>query len=137
MIDRAATDVARAFMLALMLGVGALVAASAARAESGPQLVQTQAENQDFSEAKLTAFAEAANDVSAIAREWGPEIQKAEDAGNAAKARELQKQAQREMRETIQQAEGISMSEYSAIADAARQDEELHNRIIQKMNQAN
>jgi len=136
MTQRPRMQAGRGTAIALALIVGALAAgpvAPAAADQAGGQLAQADSAGQAYSEAELSAFADAADEVSRIAKEWRPQIQEARDAGNRQKVQQISKQADREMREAIQDADGITVSEYTEIAEAAREDRDLYQRIVQMM----
>lgn len=137
MTDRAAIQARHRTAIALLLALGALAAgpvAPAAADQANAQLAQADSAGQEYSDAKLSAFADAANEVSEIAQEWGPQIREAQEAGNNQKAQQIKQQADREIRKVIQDADGITVSEYNKIAEAAREDRDLYQRIVQMMN---
>ena len=125
--------------LALGLALVGTAGQPALAADGTKQAQQSQqtASTQDFSEQKLSAFADAAVKVSEVRRAWAPKIRQAQEGGNKEKAQELAQQATGEMRTTIEDTDNISVKEYRQIAQAAQQDEqlakELSGMVQQKM----
>lgn len=125
--------------LALGLALVATAGQPALAADGDKQAQQSQqtASTPDFTEQKLSAFANAAVKVSEVRRAWAPKIRKAQQGGDKEKAQKLAQQATGEMRTTIEDTDNISVKEYRQIAQAAQQDEklakELSGMVQQKM----
>ena len=125
--------------LALGLALVATAGQPALAADGDKQAQQSQqtASTPDFTEQKLSAFANAAVKVSEVRRAWAPKIRKAQQGGDKEKAQKLAQQATGEMRTTIEDTDNISVKEYRQIAEAAQQDEqlakELSGMVQQKM----
>lgn len=79
-----------------------------------------------FPDAKLDSFVDAAIEVDARIAEWSPKIEAAADE-NA--ANELREQANADLAAAIEQTEGITIGEYQEIAQAARSDPALSERL--------
>ncbi|MDZ7713234.1 MAG: DUF4168 domain-containing protein [Rhodovibrio sp.] len=130
---------ALALGLALVATAGqpALAADGNKQSDQGQQQSQQTASTPDFTEQKLSAFADAAVKVSEVRRAWAPKIRKAQQGGDKKKAQKLAKQATGEMRTTIEDTDNISVKEYRQIAEAAQQDKqlakELSGMVKQKM----
>ncbi|MGO2478778.1 MAG: DUF4168 domain-containing protein [Pseudoalteromonas sp.] len=100
-------------------------AASMANANSGaPQQMQQQ--SVEMSDAKLLKFSMAMDSISQINSKYEAKFQGVED---TEKAQEIQQQAQSEMLEAVKKS-GLSVEEYSVIAQQAQQDEQLRDRIL-------
>ncbi|MFP4127354.1 MAG: DUF4168 domain-containing protein [Alphaproteobacteria bacterium] len=102
----------------LALGVAGLPAA--AQDQPSPAI-----EAEDITDEQLDQFAEAALAVNEIGREYGPELQSAED---EAEAEEIRAEAQEEMMQAVEN-EGLSLEEYNAIYAAAENDQEINSAI--------
>jgi hypothetical protein len=83
---------------------------------------------QEYSDAKLQAFASAVMAVNGVVEEWRPQIQAAP---SEADKQGMAEQANQEMRAAVDGVEGMSVDEYQAIAQAAQGDTELMARIDQ------
>lgn len=79
-----------------------------------------------FSEGQLKSFAMAALAINDIAAEWQPKIQAAESEDQAAA---MLDQADSEMRQAIENTDGIGLEEYQNIMKAAQTDQELRGQI--------
>ncbi|MGO2013053.1 MAG: DUF4168 domain-containing protein [Pseudoalteromonas sp.] len=100
-------------------------AAGMANANSGaPQQMQQQ--SVEMSDAKLLKFSMAMDSISQINSKYEAKFQGVED---TEKAQEIQQQAQSEMLEAVKKS-GLSVEEYSVIAQQAQQDEQLRDRIL-------
>lgn len=100
-------------------------AAGMANANSGaPQQMQQQ--TVEMSDAKLLKFSMAMDSISEINSKYEAKFQGVED---TEKAQEIQQQAQSEMLEAVKKS-GLSVEEYSVIAQQAQQDEQLRDRIL-------
>lgn len=126
--------VPRITALALSLGLAATFAgAPLAAAADGQTTQQTAQQSQqsapDFSDQKLRNFANAAVKVVELRRAWVPKIRKAQQSDDQQKAQELTKQARQEMKAEVQAVEGITFQEYRQIANAARNDRQLQQKL--------
>jgi hypothetical protein len=90
------------------------------------QQAPTQQQSVEMSDAKLLKFSIAMNSISQINTKYEAKFQGVED---AEQAQEIQQQAQNEMVEAVESA-GLSVAEYSSIAQQAQQDEQLRERIL-------
>jgi len=86
----------------------------------------------DVSDAKLDAFVLAALDVSEIAQSYQSRMQAAED--DAAR-QALQAEARAAMRSAVEDADGITLDEYVSISEAARDDEALNQRVMNRLSE--
>lgn len=107
-------------------------AAPAHAAGSGEQQAQNSAQQStpDFSDAKLEAFAVAAAEVSALMNEWAPKVKEAQKAGEKEKAQKLAGEVRNKAKAAIADTDGITVDEYTKIAQAARQDKELNQKVM-------
>lgn len=101
--------------------LAAFVAVMAATAFVAP----AQAE---YSRAQLEAFVTAAITVETLAEQWIPRIKDAESEEAAAV---LRSQAKDQVQDAINGIDGISVDQYKAINEAARQDKKLAERIVE------
>jgi hypothetical protein len=120
--------------LALSLGLATTFAgAPMATAADGQTTQQTAQQSQqsapDFSDQKLRNFATAAVKVVELRRAWVPKIRQAQQADNQQKAQQLTKQARQEMKAEVESVEGITFQEYRQIANAARNDRQLQQKL--------
>ncbi|RDD60291.1 DUF4168 domain-containing protein [Ferruginivarius sediminum] len=81
------------------------------------------------SEETLQAWVTAATKVEEVRRKWSPKIRAADEAGEAGKAKELSKKADREMVMAIKSTEGISLRQYEAIWEKSQKDKTLYRRL--------
>lgn len=81
------------------------------------------------SEETLQAWVTAATKVEEVRRKWSPKIRAADEAGEAGKAKELSKKADREMVMAIKSTEGISLRQYEAIWEKSQKDKALYRRL--------
>lgn len=118
--------------LAVAFGfTAALSAASlpAQEAQTAPDTIpqtEPEATASSYDDQKLTSFVDAALGVAEVRRDYAQRIEAAED---ETAARELAQQASTEMRETVEQTEGITVDEYVEIGEAAQSDPALAERI--------
>lgn len=112
-------------MLATVIAAGSLLAPHFARAQETPVAPQAAPEVTD---ALLAAFVTAAVEVAAVSETYGARIEAADEADRDALAGE----AQAEMLRAVEETEGISVEQYVAIAEAARRDEALNQRILKE-----
>ena len=90
-----------------------------------------QAQEQ-YDQAKLESFVTAALEVNRLIEEWTPRIQGAQSETEAAGMRE---QANDELVEAINEADGITVDEYREISQAAQTDPELMARISEMIDE--
>lgn len=100
-------------------------AAGIANANSGVAQ-PTQQQTVEMTDAKLLKFSIAMDSISQINSKYEAMFQEIEDKEQAQK---IQQQAQNEMLEAVQRS-GLSVEEYSVIAQQAQQDEQLRDRIL-------
>lgn len=126
-------------ILAGVLSVGTVVPVVAADGDKSNAAGQKQTETTDrrVPDTKVKSFAEAAEDVRNIAKEYRPKIQAAKKEGKKKQARQHAADARSEMKEAIESQDGISMKEYRNISRKARQDKELTKRIRSEMDGGN
>lgn len=77
------------------------------------------------SDAKLQSFATAVLAVNQVVEKWRPQLDRASDQQKQG----LAQQANDEMRAAVEQTGGITVEEYQKIAQAARSDPQLMQRI--------
>jgi len=127
MANRFGRTLAAALFTVLLAGGAAGMAAPAAAQES--QGGSGQSAGQQFSDAKLQAFAVAAVEVSDLLREWRPKIQAARQDGNQDELNRLREEANAQLLDAIKGADGITVDEYKNISATAREDKELYQRL--------
>lgn len=122
----------RTLSVALAAGAFLFAAPSSNAQDTAKPQTQTQQQTQqvDFTDEQLNAYSQSAMKVSKIHAEMAPQIQ-------AAESKEQKKQIfgtmQQQMIEAVKNTEGISVSEYNMISQAARQDEKLAGQISSKI----
>lgn len=79
-----------------------------------------------YSDAKLAAFIEAAVAVNRLRDHWTPKIGAAQ---SEADAEAMMKQANGQMGQAVERTEGISLSEYMEIVEAAERDAALSAQL--------
>jgi hypothetical protein len=102
-----------------------LTAIVLATAVGWAQIGSANADDQ-FSDAKLTAFVNAVAEVHAISQRWDPLIEGAETEQQKA---EMAETARAEMVDAVQVAPDMTVDEYNQIVKAGRVDSELAARI--------
>jgi predicted membrane metal-binding protein len=128
-----------AIALAAALGLAAsgvaapALAQNATTGQSGQQSGQQQTPS--YSEQKLQSFANAATKISAVVREYRPQLRQAQQDGNRQQFQKLQQEAKKAMDEKIAATDGISSKEYQEIAQAAQQDKQLRQKVLGMMQQ--
>jgi len=118
----------------------AAAAASLAAAPLAPALAQDAGTGSDteaapeaqaaVSDAKLDSFVVAALNVSEIAEDYQGRMQQAED--DAAR-QALATEAREAMIAAVEETDGITVEEYVSISDAARSDQALNQRVMDKL----
>ncbi len=83
-----------------------------------------------FEEAQIEAFASAVVEVTEIRDEYASQLEGVED---KAKQEALIEEANTEMRAAIEETEGLTFDDYMAINRAASMDEELNQKIAQRL----
>lgn len=79
----------------------------------------------EFSEQQLEAFAAAAVELDELRREWNPKLEAADNGDQAA---EIQRRANMEMAQAVQES-GITVDTYNRVAMALQSDEELGAKV--------
>jgi hypothetical protein len=116
----------------ILSGIAAalLVVAAPASAQNQPQ-DQPIAPPAAFSQQQIESFADAAVEMQRIQSELDT---KGREAGNAQEIMRLQQQAQADASQAVEQ-NGLSVDEYTAIAQAANRDPKLYAMIVDLMRQ--
>ncbi|MDJ0943518.1 MAG: DUF4168 domain-containing protein [Kiloniellales bacterium] len=91
---------------------------------AGP-LANAQAQG-SFDDQKLEAFVVAVVKVDSLIDSWAPKIRSAE---SQEQAEAMNKQANAELRQAIEETDGITVDEYKAISDALSRDLDLMSRV--------
>lgn len=130
-VDRRALHAIAAVSVLALSGPGVAIAQQQsqepqAQQPQQPQAQQPQQQAQEFSEEKLDSFVAAAIEVEELVAEWSPKIEAAQD---EQAAEELRAQANEELAAAIESTDGITMAEYQQIAQAARTDQQLAQRL--------
>ncbi len=79
-----------------------------------------------YDDQKLEAFVVAVVKVDSLIDTWAPKIRSAE---NEEQAQAMNQQANAELRQAIEQTDGITIEEYKAISNAMREDSALVTRV--------
>jgi hypothetical protein len=87
---------------------------------------------EQYEQAKLESFVNAALAVNRLVEQWTPRIQGAQ---NETEATQLREQANHELVAAIEQSNGISVDEYRKISQAAQSDPQLMARITEIFDQ--
>jgi hypothetical protein len=116
----------------LILGIAAamLLAAPYAMAQEQPQQNQPMTPP-EFSQQKIEAFADAATEVQRVQTDLDS---KAKAAQNPEEVTQLRQEAQQEASQAVEDS-GLSVDEYTAIAQAASEDPDLYAMIVDLMQQ--
>ena len=114
-------------LCALLPGIAALLLA----ATSPQAIAQDQPATPDFSQAQIEAFAGAAIEVQRVKTELDAQ---AAEAANPDEVAQLQQQAQAEASQAVEDS-GLTVDEYTAIAEAATADPSLYAMIVDLMRQ--
>ena len=104
----------KALIAAVALAVALAAGAGESEAQSG------------YSDAKLAAFIEAAVAVNRLRDHWTPKIGSAQ---NEADAEAMMKQANGQMSQAVERTEGITLTEYMEIVEAAERDPALSDQL--------
>lgn len=91
------------------------------------------ADGMEFSDQQLQAYAEAAIAVTSVIEEWQPRIQDARAEGDEDRAESLIEEANADLVSTIQAADGITLEEYQQISLAARNDQDLYEKLSDRI----
>ncbi|ETX13992.1 hypothetical protein OCH239_05920 [Roseivivax halodurans JCM 10272] len=83
-----------------------------------------------FEDEQIEAFASAVMEVTEIRDQYASQLQGVED---EAQQKEIIEEANTEMRAAIEETEGLSFEDYMAINRAASMDEELNQKIAQRL----
>jgi hypothetical protein len=121
--------------LAAALAGGLAAAPSVQAAGGGVQLAQSGGSQQSYSQAKLDAFTTAAVEVSKLMQQYGPQIKQAQDNKNREKAQQIANKVRSEAETAIKQVNGITVQEYTEITQAARQNQQLKQRLTKMVRQ--
>ena len=91
---------------------------------------QSETETPVFEDSQIEAFATAVMDVTEIRDQYASQLQGVED---EAEQQAIIEEANTEMRTAIEEVEGLTMEDYMAINRAASMDEDLNQRIAQRL----
>lgn len=116
---------------ALMLAAPAGYAAEDSPTKKTPQSQQTQSQTPSFTDKELKSFASAATEVQQLSVEWQKKLKATQD---EQKSQQLRQQATQEITQAVKD-KGLTVEKYNQISMAARQDEQLRNKVVQYMNQ--
>jgi len=119
--------------VAAALGLGAAPAiAQSSGGQSGQQSAPQGEAMTAVTDEKLASFVDAAEKVRGVMEEYRPQL---EDARNDEERAELEQAANDAIVAALEGTPGITVQEYVQIARAARQDEELYDRITTMMDE--
>jgi hypothetical protein len=116
--------------LILSIAAAMLLTAPYAMAQEQPQQNQPMTPP-DFSQQKIEAFADAATEVQRVQTDLDS---KAKAAQNPEEVTQLRQEAQQEASQAVEDS-GLSVDEYTAIAQAASEDPDLYAMIVDLMQQ--
>lgn len=92
-----------------------------------PEQTEQTEQAVQYSESDLESFVDAAMKVMALRQTYEVRLQAAE---NQDEQQELVQQAEAEMKEAIEETDGIDVSTYTEIGAAAQENEELNQRVV-------
>ena len=125
-----------AIALATVAGLAAAgVAGPAAAQNSGNQQSgqQSQQQTPNYADAKLESFAVAATKVRTVMEEYRPQLRQARQNQDREQFEQIRMQARSEVEQKIAATDGISTREYQQIAQDARNDEKLREKLMGMM----
>ena len=129
-----------AIALATVVGLAVVgLAGPAAAQNSGNQQSAQQSGQQsgqqtpNYSNAKLESFAMAATKVRTVMQEYRPQLRQARQNQDREQFEQIRKQARSEVEQKIAATDGISTREYQQIAQDARNDEKLREKLMGMM----
>lgn len=128
-MSRRPIQLAATALIACVAAAGITATPAPAPAQQAQSAQSGEGEATQFSDTKLSAYADAVVEVTQVVRKWQPRIRSAQDEENEQAMEKLQQQANAELVAAIQDAEGITLEEYKQISLAARQDEKLYDRL--------
>jgi hypothetical protein len=123
----------RTFIAAAVLGLAGVFSVHGAVAQDSQPPTSMEAPPTAFDDNKLQSFVFAYLQVDEISRTYLPQMQ---DAESIEQQQQIQQQATQEMVTAVENAEGISVEEYNAIAEAAQADPELAMQLDEMIQQA-
>lgn len=129
------TRFSTASALAAVLGGALLLATPMAHAQSADQPTMTTpkaAQHAKFSDQDLHHFIAAAKQVQAISVQWQQKLKKVDD---KQKSKKLRMQATKQIRKAVRD-EGLTVQKYNRISIAARQDKDLHKKLVAYLHQS-
>jgi predicted small lipoprotein YifL len=94
---------------------------------------QSQQQTPDYSDAKLESFAVAAAKVRTVMQEYRPQLREARQNQNREQFEKVRMEARNAVEQEIAATEGISSREYQQIAQDARNDENLRQKVLGMM----
>lgn len=133
-MHRTPTSLIVSGIAAAMLAVASPQAGAQDQPQTQPpqaQAPQTQAPPGDFSQQQLEAFADAATELQRVQTDFNEQAKNVEDQDEITR---LHQQAQTEASQAVENS-GLSVEEYSAIAQAANADPKLYAMIVDLMKQ--
>jgi LPS O-antigen subunit length determinant protein (WzzB/FepE family) len=102
-------------------------------ATEAPMQEMQQPAQQDFSEETLQSFAVAFLQVDEINKTYTPRLQ---EASSPEEQQQIQEEASQEMVTAVENADGITVQEYTSIMQAAQADPDLAQRLTQYIGDA-
>ena len=128
----------RTAALALATAAGlalAGLAGPAAAQNSGNQgsAQQSQQQTPNYSDAKLESFAMAASKVRTVMQEYRPQLRQARQNQDREQFEKVRMEARKAVEEKISATQGITSREYQQIAQDARNDQQLREKVLGMM----
>jgi len=129
-IRTAAIALAAAAGLAVAGLAGPAAAQNSGNQQSGQQ---SQQQSTNYSDAKLESFAMAAVKVRTVMEEYRPQLRQARQNQDQEQFEKVRTQARKKVEQKISNTEGISNQEYQQIAQDARDDQQLRQKVLGMM----
>ena len=124
-----------AFALAAVAGIAAagLTGPAAAQSSGSEQSAQQSQQTPNYSDAKLESFAMAATKVRTVMQDYRPQLRQARQNQDREQFEKVRKQARQAVEQKIAGTDGITTREYQQIAQDARNDDKLRQKVLGMM----
>jgi len=124
-----------AFALAAVAGIAAagLTGPAAAQSSGSEQSAQQSQQTPNYSDAKLESFAMAATKVRTVMEDYRPQLRQARQNQDREQFEKVRKQARQAVEQKIAGTDGITTREYQQIAQDARNDDKLRQKVLGMM----
>ena len=98
--------------------------------QSEPETMQGETETASYDDAEVDAFADAVIQITEIRNSYAGELQSASD---QEEQQQIMQKANAEMQAAIEEVDGMTVDRYLAMAEQAAQDEDLTQRIGERI----